>query len=182
MKRYWLAIAGGTFFSLLLLEAAAGVAILPPLLRILANWLSLLPGPTEHFASVLAAWGWPLAVLLLTWVLRRPLKRAFEVLAERLGRDDVNFWGLSIVAAKGDLKIPLNRQEASSESDSFTPDDAETIERLYEFVGQAPENAGRLVDWVVDNVDRELDPVDFLSEPVFADERQRAYIELIGDK
>jgi hypothetical protein len=39
-----------------------------------------------------------------------------------------------------------------------------------------------LIDWIWKNVDAELDPVDFLSEPVFANDRMKAYIELIGEQ
>jgi hypothetical protein len=144
----------------------------------LGAWLSAIPGPTEHWATILSSWSWPIAALLIVYMLRRPLRRAAHALADRIGTDDLDLWGLGV--RKGDRAIPLDRAAAQAESSSFTPDDVDVIERLYEFAGDSAQNAGLLMDWISHHVDPKLDPVDFMSEPVFAGERRSAYVELVG--
>lgn len=147
-------------------------------LQTIGGWMRAIPGPTEHWATIAAAWAWPAAALVIAWWLRGPLGRAAHRLAERFSTDDISLWGLSV--SKDDRKIPLDRDEARERSSSFSPEDVEIIEGLYEFAGNTSERAGRLMDWIAANIDPKLHPLDFLSEPAFAPERKAAYIALVG--
>jgi hypothetical protein len=174
---FW--IVATLLFSALTVAIFSGDLTIKAELELVGGWLRAVPGPTQHWASILSAWAWPVAALVIVYWLRLPLTRAAGALANRFGTDDLDLWGLKMTS--GDSQIPLDRIIAAKES-SFAPEDVEIIERLYEFAGDAKENAGRLEDWISKNVDPRLDPIDFLSEPVFARERQAAYEALVEKK
>lgn len=165
--------------TVLLLAEAAGVAIMPSLLRVLAGWLEIWPAPTEHFAALLGDLGWPIAVLLIAWMLRRPIQRAAYLLSERMRRDNLEFGGfLKITAAEFntmDRRLLVDHTEAAPEA----AQDIDLAESLLEYAGRSDSHARRLLDWVLAVMGTETDPEAFLLEPQFAEARQRAYVELI---
>jgi len=84
MRGDWYRI-GLLVLVLALLTAAASADWMLAVIQIISGWLTAFPGPTEHMATIAAAWGWPLAALLIAWWLRGPLANAAHVLAERFG-------------------------------------------------------------------------------------------------
>jgi uncharacterized membrane protein YagU involved in acid resistance len=69
---------------ILLVVEAAGLPILPIYLSIVRGWLGIWPAPAEHFADLVGHVAWPLSILLIVWLLRRPITRAAYILAERM--------------------------------------------------------------------------------------------------
>jgi hypothetical protein len=159
--------------------AALGVDWVLWLTRVLARWLTAWPPPDEHFASMVAGLGWPLTALLIVWLFRRPLKRATYLLSERMKRDNLKIAGfLEITATEFNTMDP----QAAVEHVQAAPAVAQAVdvaESLLEYAGVSDTNAARLLRWIEVNYGTAVDPEAFLTEPEFADARQRAYTEFI---
>lgn len=84
---------------ILLVAEAAGLAILPVYLKIVRGWLGIWPAPTEHFSELLGHIAWPTSVLLIVWLLRRPITRAAYLLSERMKGDNLKFGGFLEITA-----------------------------------------------------------------------------------
>ena len=56
------------------------------------------------------------------------------------------------------------------------------MERLWEFAGASDENWNRLLSWIAQEIAKGLELEDFLSESIFAPERELAYTELVEDE
>lgn len=171
--RFFLAVV------ILLIAEAAGLAIMPTFLTIIAGWLRIWPAPTEHFAGMAGDLGWPLAVLLICWLLRRPLRRAALLLAERMKRDNLELFNfLKITSAEFntmDRHAAVDHQQAAPE----VAQDVDYAESLLEYAGRSEKHANRLLDWIAITQGTGMDPEAFLLEPAFAEARQQAYMELI---
>ena len=166
-------------FLLLLVAEAAGIAIMPVFLHILAGWLLIWPAPTEHFAGMIGDLGWPLALLLICWLLRRPIRRAAYLLSERMKGDNVRFGGFLEITRTDfntmDRRIAVEHAEAAPAAGQAV----DIAESLLEYAGVSDANAMSLLNWIEANFGTMIDPEVFLTEPEFADTRQQAYIELI---
>ncbi|MEO6717096.1 MAG: hypothetical protein ABIM50_07590 [Novosphingobium sp.] len=155
------------------------------LLQTISAWFYALPAPTQHFATVLSAWAWPSVVLIIAYFLRNNLGKIAEALAERMRSDHIKV-GNFLEMTRNTNVIPLDEDAVADEIGHFgasgvVTSDVKVIERILEFVGEGEANAYRLMDWIAANVDPNLDPVDFLGEPHFANDRKAAYNSLIGD-
>ena len=148
--------------------AAMGADWLLALLNIVARWLLAWPAPSKEFSEVLAAWAWPSAILILSYILRRPLRIAAHNLSKRFEKDRISVGnGLLEIDAATSL-IPLNQAER----------DSQVKEALWEYGGSSQENWNRLVAWLTRNGFPSVEVEDFLSEAIFASERETAYKEL----
>jgi hypothetical protein len=149
------------------------------LLQTVSRWLTAWPPPEEHFASMIGDLGWPLAVLLICWLLRRPLRRAAHLLSERMRRDNLELFNfLKITTAEFntmDRRVAVDHQQAAPD----VAQDVDHAESLLEYAGRSDSHAQRLLDWIEAAQGTVTDPEAFLLEPAFAEARQQAYIELI---
>lgn len=164
---------------ILLLVEAAGLPVIPVYLRILAGWLTIWPGPTDHFASLVGDISWPISVLLIVWLLRRPITRAAYILAERMKSDNLKLGGFFEVT-KAEFNTLDRQLVAEHVAPPLVIEDVNIIEALLEYAGLSEENADRLLSWIAARHGR-LDPEEFLTAPAFANDRRAAYIELIGN-
>jgi hypothetical protein len=176
MKGDW-AVISVLSFAFALFMAALGADIVLWSIGIIADWLRELPAPTEHFASLLGDWAWPLAALLIAYLLRRPLRVAAGHLARRLQKDRIKLAGILEVDAATSL-ITLDEGLAAEPLSTFSPRDVKVIESMWEFVGESDENWSRLLSWIPQRVPN-LEVEDFLSERIFAPMRELAYRELV---
>ena len=147
-------------------------------LKTIGSWLEAIPGPTEHWATILSAWAWPTAALIIAWWLRKPLSEAAHKLAQRFEKDKVEIGNWLKISADTPLTT-LDQQAVTEEPGTVEAADVRIIEALLEYAGESGEHAGRLVDWISTNAGPTLHPEDFLLEPNFADARKLAYKELI---
>ena len=172
------------FLTLLLLlatvfPAAIGADWVLGMLEVIGRWLTAWPPPEEHFASMVGDLGWPLAVLLIVWLLRRPLRRAAFLLAERMKGDNLEFGGFLKITRTDfntmDRRVAVEHVEAAPAVGQAV----DIAESLLEYAGVSDANAARLLRWIEVNSGSTVDPEAFLTEPEFAEARQHAYIELI---
>jgi hypothetical protein len=177
VKGDWLVISV-LAFAFALMCALAGADWMLWLLHTIARWLTAWPPPEEHFASMIGDLGWPLAVLFIVWLLRRPIGRAAYLLAERMKSDAVEIPGfLKINAASFN---PLDAQLAVQHVKvAPVAADVDATESLLEYAGVSEENAQRLRRWIADRHGASLDPEAFMTEDHFANARHQAYIELV---
>lgn len=137
-------------------------------LRTVAGWLRALPAPTEHWAAMISALGWPTAILAVAYLLRGPLRVAANHLARRMEKDRIKVAGfLEIDAATSVIDLDQSARHVK------------IIEDMWEFVGASDENWESVVSWISRNVGPSLEMEDFLSETAFASLREKAYMEMI---
>lgn len=123
--------------------------------------------------------GWPLAVLLIAWLLRRPLSRAAYVLAERMKTDPLKIGGFFEIGAATSFEA-LDRTIAAAHVDvANVGDDVDHIETLLEYAGRSEENAATLLTWIARRYGSGLDPEEFMNNDRFANDRRQAYIDLV---
>jgi hypothetical protein len=166
-------------FAFALMGALAGADWMMWLLHTLSRWLTAWPPPEGHFASMIGDLGWPLAVLLIVWLFRRPLRRAAYLLSERMKGDNLKIAGF-LEISRTDFNTMDRR--AAVEHAQAAPAVAQSVdiaESLLEYAGVSEENAVRLRTWFQKNYGAGFDPEAFLTEPEFAEARQQAYIEFI---
>ena len=164
--------------TILLVAEAAGIALLPNFLRISRGWLLLWPAPEEHFASMIGDLGWPLAILFIAWLLRRPLRRAAYLLSERMKDADLEL-GNFLKITKRDFNTMDRRAVEHVEAAPAVAEAVDIAESLMEYAGVSDSNATRLLNWIEGNYGYNVDPEAFLTEPEFAEARQAAYIQFI---
>lgn len=180
MKGDWLVISV-LALAFALFGAGIGADLLLGFLHILATWLRAWPTPDEHFAGMIGDLGWPLAVLFIVWLLRRPIRRAAYLLAERMKSDDLKIGGF--IEINSVSFNPLDAQSASQHVEvAPVAADVDATESLLEYAGLSEENADRLLRWIAERHGGDFDPEVFLTEPRFANERHDAYIELVGEQ
>ena len=151
-------------------------------LETFGNWLRAIPGPTEHWATIIAALAWPVAALIIVYILRKPLASAAGKLADRFEKDDIEIPGFLKVT--GNVPLSTLKQGAVTEQPG-TPEeaDAKLVESLLEYAGESSANALKFLAWIESNVGPSQDPEAFLSETGFAEQRKKAYQELTkGDR
>lgn len=148
------------------------------LLTTIGNWFYAIPGPTENWATIIGDLAWPGTALFLALRFRTPLRKILETLAERVEHDHVKLGNLLEITPSTTV-IPLDPNAAASESDLFDARDVQIIEDILEFVAAQEENGDLLVRWIESNVDPDLDPLDFVSEPEFREQRRLAHHSLI---
>lgn len=147
-------------------------------LKAFGAWLRAIPGPTEHWATIIAAWAWPIAALIIVYMLRKPISRAAEKLADRFENDDIEVPGFLKIT--GNVPLSTLKKGAVTEEPG-TPDeeDAKVVESLLEYAGDKLENSVKLLDWIESEFGYEQDAEAFLYETSFAESRKKAYLELI---
>ena len=170
MTKSW-AVVSALVLAFCLAAEALGYPIILSVLKIFSGWLEAVPGPTAEWASILAAWGWPLSALLIAYLLKRPLRIAAHHLAKRFEKDRIKVGGLLEIDAATSL-IPLN--DAAR--------DVKVIEGMWEFVGASDEAWDQLLTWISTRVAPNVEVEDFLTERIFAPERELAYTELVEGK
>ena len=143
------------------------------------DWLRAIPGPTEHWATILSAWAWPTAILIAAYRLRSPILRAADRLAERFGRDDIEL-GSFLKIAKTTPLTTLDRDAVTEERGTSEAHDVTLVEALLEYAGESDAHAARLLNWISEHGGAALDAEDFLTKPDFAELRKRAYAEFVG--
>ena len=164
---------------ILLVAEAAGVAIVPTALIVIRGWLLAWPPPEEHFASMIGDLGWPLAVLLIIWLLRQPITRAAHILAERMKTDPLKIGGFFEIGVATSFEA-LDRAIAATHVDvANVGDEVDYIETLLEYVGRSEENEIRLLNWIAHRHGSRLDPEEFMNDDRFASDRRQAYIEVV---
>lgn len=175
MKGDWLIIALLTL-SLAVFCAVIGADWMLVVLGIVRQWLLTVPSPTEHFATLLGAFAWPLAILLVVWWLKRPIQHAATKLAERFEHDDVEVPGWLKVTNK---QVATYSPEAVAQQPA-APEKADVnhAEALLEYASN-PGAANKVIDWIWNNVGSNCDIEAFFGDPMFAEEREAAYKELI---
>ena len=143
-------------------------------LQTIGSWLRALPGPTEHWATIIAALAWPVAALVIVYILRKPLASAASKLADRFEKDDIEIPGFLKVT--GNVPLSTLREGAVTEEPG-TPEahDAKLVESLLEYAGESAGNALRFLEWIETNIGPNQDPEAFLSETGFAEQRKKAY-------
>jgi len=165
---------------ILLVAEALGLAVLPVYLKIIQGWLTIWPAPAKHFADLVGHVAWPLSVLLIVWLLRRPITRAAYILAERMKSDNLKLGGFFEVT-KADFNTLDRQLVADHVAPPLVIEDVNTIEALLEYAGLSEENAVRFLNWIAARHGASLDPEEFLTSPAFANDRHAAYIELVGN-
>jgi hypothetical protein len=166
LKRDWLIISV-LVLAFLLMAEAAGAPIMPALLSIFAGWLRTVPRPTAEWATMISAWAWPTMILLIVLLFRRPLWIAASHLARRFRADRIKAGIFEIDAATS--LIPLNERDR----------DTEIKEGLWEFAGASDANWDQLLGWISKQIASSVEIEDFLSEGIFASERELAYSDLV---
>ena len=155
-------------------------------LETVGAWLRAIPGPTPEWAAILGDWAWPIVILVVICWLHQPLSGVLNTLAKRVEKDNFRLAGLIDISSADTTYIPLDPAAAAEAEGAFDaefhPVDVKNIEMLLEYIGESSENFATFLHWVEQNVDPELDPKDFLGEPVFALDRQKAYDELVRGK
>lgn len=78
-----------------------------------------------------------------------------------------------------DQILALDPNASDQSTVHLEPADVQRVERIFEFIGS---DAGywRLIQWVNEKVDAELDIEDFIMMPEYANERERAFAEIEG--
>ncbi|WP_296719660.1 hypothetical protein [Erythrobacter sp.] len=141
-------------------------------------FLRAIPGPTEHWATIIAAWAWPTAALTIVYMLRAPISTAAQNLAERFRNDDIELPGFLKVTGG----VPLSTlKEGAVTEEPGTPDedDAKVVESLLEYAGDTFEKFANLRAWIDAQLGADQDAEAFLYEKSLADTRRRAYEELV---
>lgn len=180
MKGDWLAVFVLIVLGGLLLQAVDAPVMLWAI-KAVSSWLCAFPVPEEHFADMLGKWAWPAAALVIAWWLREHIEAAAGALARRFESDDVEFGG-GFFKLTGDSTASLATLDAKIATVAEnTPevDDAKMVESLLEYAGDSEENAERLESWISAMAGPTLDPEAFLNEDRFANDRKRAYAQLV---
>lgn len=144
-------------------------------------WLEAVPGPTEHWATILSAWAWPIAALVIVYWLRRPLGQIANTLAARFQKDDVEIAGWLKLSAERTLST-LDTEAAAENPNDGERKDARIIEGLLEYAGESGANALKLLGWIANHGGPISDPEEFLTGADFAEKRELAYQELVEGK
>lgn len=147
------------------------------LLKIIGAWLLAIPAPTASWATIVAAWAWPVAILVIAYWFRKPLEGAAGALAARFANDDIKI-GSILEVTRNTLVVPLDGNAPAAESDVFSAEDRQLIERMLEFVGESDGNEWKLIAWIANNVGSAIEPEAFITQPQFAEQREKAYKEL----
>lgn len=152
------------FVLFVILGASGGIQWFSDILRVI-------PAPTEHWASIIGDVVWPMTIAWLIVRFRHSLRRVIEILIMRFKRDDIDIANV--------LKVTRNSQLVALASDdqAGTPD-ATTTEHLLEYISDTA-NVPTLNDWLNQNGRGELNIREFITQPEYADLRQRAHQHLI---
>jgi hypothetical protein len=143
------------------------------------GWLRAVPGPTEHWATILSAWAWPISLLLAIYHLRSPLRSAADRLADRFAKDDIEIGSWLKLTTHTSLAT-LDQNAVTEEPGTPEAKDVRIIEALLEFAGDSDAQANRLLAVISEHGGPELDVEEFLTEKRFADLRNKVYVQLIG--
>lgn len=178
MRGDWLAILLLTVLFGLFAQAA-DMPIMLWVIKAIGSWFDAIPGPEEHFATLLGDLAWPSAILIIVYMLREPISKAASSLADRFARDDIEVPGFFRITGS---TAPTTLKDTAVTETPGDPEaeDAKRIESLLEYAGDSDEKAKALILWIIGNMGPTLDPEEFLTEARFAEERMRAYSELIG--
>jgi hypothetical protein len=160
--------------------ALAGADVTLWAIHTISRWLLAFPVPAKETAEILAAWAWPISVLILAFILRRPLKIAAYHLARRFRHSRIKMGGGLLEIDAATSLIPLTDNVNPAEV-GFSIGDLRIIEEVWEFAGASSENWDRLLSWISQRVSPNLEVEDFLAERIFAPERELAYRELIEE-
>lgn len=160
-----------------LLGQAAGAPVFLWLITAVVSWFEAIPAPGEHLASIINAWAWPVAILLIAWWLRDHISGAAAALARRFEKDDLELGGWLKMTSDTSLAT-LDGRTATTAPDTAEAEDAKIVEMLLEYAGESEDNAQKLRDWISRSFSPTFDPEEFLNNSRFAADRKKAYDEL----
>lgn len=164
----------------LVLLAFAGVAVgfdwLFGILHAISNWLLALPEPTETWASIIRASAWPACLVYFLSCYRGHIIELLDTLAQRFKKDNVKLGPFEITANAEILDLRPDDQGGSTEI--FTREDIRHVGSLLEFIAE-PAKRHTLDGWVRENVGPQVSADSFLTEAVYATQRQQAFQALI---
>jgi hypothetical protein len=159
------------------IETMAEPVAVPWFVRWIAAVLRALPGPTEAWADIVGHLAWPLVLVFLVLRFRRFLKLVLTTVADRVQTDHLKLGWFEI--RHDDQIIVLDPQSVRESTLSIDEKDVGRIERLFEFIDDA-RNFDTLALWVARNVEEAADIEDFLTQPIHANSRERAFSEVEG--
>lgn len=143
----------------------------------IADILLTIPGPTQAWADIIGHLAWPVVVTFLVVRFRRYLRSYLSTLADRLQTDHVKI-GAFELTPNSPVWV-LDPDEADESTYRFESDDVQRIESIFEFI--RTDNGYREVEkWLNENAGRALDIDDFITLPVYASLRMRAFKEIEG--
>lgn len=146
-------------------------------LKIIGAWLLAIPAPTASWATIVAAWAWPVAILVIAYWFRKPLEGAAGALAARFANDDIKIANM-LEVTRNTRVVPLDKNAGAAGSSDLSASDRELIEHMLEFVGESDENEAKLIEWIATNIGSAIEPEAFITQPQFAEQREKAYKEL----
>ncbi len=133
-----------------------------------------IPDATDNWAKIVGSLAWPITAAGGVFMFRQPIRQALDAFAKRVEKGNVKVGNLFEITG-GTEVIPLTAEPPKSLADSS---DAFSIEALAELVDDE-RGLAELLKWVGSNVGQDVQLLDFLTEPSYADARKRAYAELV---
>ena len=134
-----------------------------------------IPAPTSEWAAIIGHLAWPLTIAWLVVRFRHSLRRMIEILLIRFKRDDIDIASILRVTANSTF-VPLQTGNIDATSD------ASVTESLLEYISDNA-NLPSLNAWLNQQGRSALDVREFITQPEYADLRQRAHKQLIkGDE
>ena|GEM_PF-3847432 len=135
-----------------------------------------LPAPTEEWASIIGSLAWPLVIVFLVLRFRIFLRAFLEAIAERLPHDDLEFGAFKM--SKHTRVVSLAEDDSDgSASEIHDQEKRRRIETLFEVLG-TDDGAEALVRWIVENMPRDIDIEDFLTNDLYDNQRAQALAAL----
>lgn len=151
----------------------------PFVVQWIAEALWTIPSPNEAWANIIGDVVWPALALFVILRFRVFIRRFLNILADRLPHDHVKIGMFEL--RPNDQVLVLDSDAASDSTEAFDPADVHRIERIFEFTAD-DEGFFRLVEWLETSNLSQIDVVDFVTLPQYAEERERAWSEVKGLK
>ncbi len=149
----------------------------PWLARWIGAFLREIPAPNDSWAEIIGHIAWPTLALFLIFRFRRFLSTLLLAIADRIRTDHVKIGWFEI--RPNDQVIVLDAEEAAESTLELDPSDIQRIERMFEFLDDG-DNFWRLVKWIETDVSQTVDIEDFLTLPIYASDRARAFEQVEG--
>lgn len=150
----------------------------PYVVRWVACILWAIPAPTAAWASIIGSLAWPITIAVLIFRFRRYIRIFLNTVADRLVTDHVKIGPFELTP--NSQVIRLDGDDTPDDSE-YAPDDLHRMEQLFEFIAD-PSGDDRLRSWVGQRFNSELELVEFLMDPAYADDRAQAVRDLIGEE
>lgn len=149
----------------------------PEIVTWIADVLWALPAPTESWANIIGSLAWPCTTLFVVVRFRRYIRNFLNTLSERLVTDHVKLGPFELTPNSEVIRLDGKDDDLDS---GYSVDDQANIELLFEFISE-PANDAKLQLWLNEKLGRELSLVDFLTEEPYAEARDRAVSDLMGE-